>query len=191
MTDIGLAVVALWLAVLSVLFSSLVRQLGSMQAAILGFAGKQHFDFDADGPELHSRMSERLRSILTDHDFDPESNFVALFMSAGCGPCRERAAEIAGLPRHQLGTFITIIAGDASKSTGDDLKALLAQASAIQIGDPDAHDIARLININSTPFAFRVERGTFVAKTYVRKLDDLVRLADSVDEELDPISDRS
>jgi len=171
----ALAVAAGWLLVLSVLFAAVVRHLGTMQATMLGIAAGRTFDFEADGPELMSPLPDDVRGLFARSGVDAASTHVVLFVSTTCDPCIERAEEFSRSPL-AAGAGVVVLATGRESEHSDRLRELLAPAAAAFIPDPDAHETAKALNINSTPFAFRVANGAVVDKTYVSSAKELEEL---------------
>lgn len=175
----ALLVVALvWLLVLTVLFAAVVRHLGALQvAAGAGESPTGGFNFDTDGPWIPSPLPDRAAAALGRAGV-AAADFVAVFFSAGCGTCLERAHGIADLEPDRART-VFLIGGSHRPDPLADLLAALEPTGAPILTDPDAHDIAKSLGIQSTPFAFRVRDGQVVGKVYVRSEADLETLAAS------------
>ena len=84
-----------WLLLLSLLFASVVRHLGAMEATLVTVSKGEQFDFAADGPPLMSEVPRGVVRVLGEHGIEGETDYVVFFASAGCAPCLERAREFA------------------------------------------------------------------------------------------------
>jgi hypothetical protein len=78
-----------------------------------------------------------------------------------------------GIDAHRTVILLTGSYPEGLASLGDAFR----DAGAVMLFDPDAHDVVKSLDINSTPFAFRVVDSEIVAKTYIRTADDFRRLA--------------
>ena len=74
---------------------------------------------------------------------------------------------------------MTLVSGQYTEGI-EELRELLGPASLAVITDPDAKEILKLTNINSTPFVFRVANGKITDKTYVSSSQDLERMVATV-----------
>lgn len=170
-----LAVLGGWLVVLTVLFAAVVRHLGTLEATMLGIAGGTRFDFDADGPAVGSELPGEVGELLARHEVDPLAEAVVLFASTSCGSCLERAEEFSRTPA-AAGAGLVVLAAGRDPQRAAELRQVLAPATAVFVTDPDAHEIVRRLEVNSTPFAVRIAAGTVTGKAYVRVGDDIAEL---------------
>jgi hypothetical protein len=172
----ALLVVALvWLLVVTVLLAGVVRHLGGLQAAgVLTDASEVGFNFDTDGPWIPSVLPERAVAALSRAGF-VERDYVAVFFSAGCGTCLDRAQAIAkaGI---DVDRTLFLLTGSRERAL-DDFRQVLEPTGATLLADPEAHDIVKALDIQSTPFAFRVTDRQVVGKAYVRSVGDFVALS--------------
>ncbi|WP_433063788.1 hypothetical protein [Dactylosporangium sp. CS-033363] len=173
----ALVVLAVWLLVLSVLFASVVRHLGSMQATMLGIAAGNPFDFASDGPELMRPLPEGVRELFAREGVGPAADHVVLFVSGACEPCQERVEAFSQSPAAAGARLIVLAAGRDTEKV-EQMRAVLAPSTVAFFTDPDAHEAVQALNIKSTPFAFRLREGKVVEKAYVSSaaaLEDLLR----------------
>ena len=170
-----------WLLLLSLLFASVVRHLGAMEATLVTVSKGEQFDFAADGPELMSEVPRGVTRVFTEHDVADDADLVVFFVSAGCAPCLERAREFAESDpsRSRAARLVTLVSGLYTEGI-EELRELLGPASVALIADPDAREVAKLTNINSTPFVFRIANGKIIDKTYVGSSQDLQRMIAAV-----------
>jgi hypothetical protein len=175
MTTALLVIALVWLLALTVVLAGVVRHLGALQVAnVLTTAPQGGFNFDTDGPWLNSPLPDRAAEAFRRAGVGA-ADFVAVFFSAGCGTCLERADGIAGT-KPDPERIVFLIGGSHRPEPLADLRAVLEPVGAPILTDPDAHDIAKSLNIQSTPFAFRVVAGQVVGKVYVRTDADLATL---------------
>ncbi len=190
-TDVLLVIGFAWLLVLTFLFVGLARHAGAVQAA--GGAAKAPeggFLLDADGPWIPSEFPERAREILQASGIGL-GDLTITFFSSTCRPCVEQAAQIAAAgPDPARNVFLVTGANTAAVA---EMRRILAPAGAPVLSDPDAHNVVKSLEINSTPFTVRVVDGQVVAKAYVRRLADYQNIADipAVDAALQADRDRA
>ena len=175
-TDVLLVIGFAWLLVLTFLFAGLARHAGAVQAA--GGAAKAPeggFLLDTDGPWIPSEFPELARKILQASGIGL-GDLTITFFSSSCGPCLERAAQIAATgPDPARNLFLVT---GASTTAVAEMRRILAPAGAPVLSDPDAHNVVKSLEINSTPFTVRVVDGQVVGKAYVRGLADYQNIAD-------------
>jgi hypothetical protein len=169
------ALALVWLLILTVGFLGLVRYLGTLQASNVGGKAPQGgWLFDTDGPMVPSPLPTATFEVLKRLNL-PTEDVTVTFFSSRCGNCLEHAEAIAGLvadPSKNV-FLITGLDDDALAS----MRARLAPTGAQLVFDPAAHDIVKSLDINSTPFVFRVVDGVVTAKSFIRKADDYVHVA--------------
>lgn len=172
----ALLVIALvWLLAVTVLLAAVVRHLGALQAAgAVSDAPEGAFNFDTDGPWIPSAVPERGTTALARAGFAAR-DYVAVFFSAGCGTCLERAQAIAQEGVDSEHTLF-LLTGTRERAL-DDLRRVLEGTGATLLTDPEAHDVVKALEIQSTPFAFRVIDGDVVGKAYLRTIEDFLGLA--------------
>jgi hypothetical protein len=175
MTTILLVLGLLWLLALTLLVAAIVRHLATFRVTALAAGGAPTgFSFDTDGPWIPSALPLRASEAFDAAGVSTD-DFVAAFFAASCKSCLKRAEDIArrGVERQRT---VFLITGNHPEGL-DNLGAVLGQTGAPLLFDPDAHDIVKSLEINSTPFAFRVSGREIVAKTYIRSVEDLVRIS--------------
>lgn len=169
------AVALVWLLALTVAFVGLVRYLGTLQASnVRGIAPQGGWLFDTDGPTVPSPLPTATFEILKRLSV-PTEDMTVTFFSSRCGNCLEHAEKIAGLVAHsEKNVFlITGLVDDALTA----MRMRLVPTGAQLVFDPAAHDIVKSLDINSTPFVFRVVDGMITAKSFIRRADDYARVA--------------
>lgn len=171
MNTFFLVLILVWLLALSLLVAGLVRHLGTLQA--VGSANLQApaggFLYDTDGPWIPSELPGRVLSAFTAYGIQTHDMTVTFF-SSGCGSCIERATNVAKAVEDPDRNVFLITGAHAE--TSRELRSILAPSGAPMLTDPEAHDIVKTMEINSTPFAFRVIDGQVVSKAYLRTVDD-------------------
>lgn len=175
LTNVLLTVGLLWLLVLTILFAGVVRHLGAMQAAGTGDqAPRGGWLFDTDGPWIPSELPDRARAALQTNGIQTD-DLTATFFSSRCGPCVERATEVAAVVADP--TRNVFLVTGAQPEAVQNMREILQATGARILTDPDAHDVVKSLDISSTPFAFRIVDGQVVGKAYLRNVDDYSDLA--------------
>lgn len=153
----ALALVGIWLGALTLVVVLLVRQVGLL--TIRFSAAAQSLSPDNDGPEVGSDVPEDVTSALP--ELEGERAYL-LLASASCTPCRELVDDIGDRRFEQK--IIALVPGNEEQA--GELAGLLP--SGIRpVLDPEATRLAGTLEIESTPFAVEVERGTVTRKTYL------------------------
>jgi hypothetical protein len=167
----------IWLFALTVLVGGLVRHVATVVvagSAVATNGGGTGFNFDTDGPWIPSGLPNRVVEIFERSSIQTK-DLICAFFSASCKTCLERAEDMErmGIDAHRTVILLTGSYPEGLASLGDAFR----DAGAVMLFDPDAHDVVKSLDINSTPFAFRVVDSEIVAKTYIRTADDFRRLA--------------
>lgn len=174
MRGIEIAIVsggALWLAVLSFVLILVIRQI-ALVTARLDAAGSL-FSVADDGLDVGNEVPEEILSRIPQLRSDLA---YVLVISATCMPCRELATELSTIP-YEAPRTVALLAGREELAQG--LEELLPQHIEV-IRDPDATELAKDgFQLQSTPFAFQVERGTITGKAYLRSATHLVELIEA------------
>lgn len=169
-TEVLLVIGFAWLLVLTLLFAGLAQHAGAVQAT--GSAAKAPeggFLLDTDGPWIPSECPARTRQILQTNGIGL-ADLTITFFSSTCGPCLERATQIATTsPDPACNVFL--VTGSNATTVGE-MRRILVPVGAPVLYDPDAHDLVKSLEINSTPFAIRLVDGKIVGKGYIRELAD-------------------
>jgi hypothetical protein len=96
-----------------------------------------------------------------------------VLISANCTPCREL---VAGIHQHDFEqTIVALVPG--REELADELVALLPSGIRA-VRDPEATELAQVLDIQSTPFAVEVERGAVTKKAYLYGASDLVEFVE-------------
>ena len=165
-----------WLLALTLLVAGLVRHLATLHAA--GGASTDTaatgFNFDTDGPWIPSALPDPVVEIFRSSGVQTK-DLMAAFFSASCKACLARAEDIARSEPHPERT-VFLLTGHHPEGL-ENLRMALASTGATLLYDPAAHDIVKSLDINSTPFAFRVFEGEVISKSYIRTVDDFRRVA--------------
>ena len=171
LTIIGLA----WLLVVTIMMAALIRHVGALQVVVEARADVEpDFSFEADGPPVPSVIPSKVLQEFEDAGVSTEQDQIVVFLSAGCLPCRERASEIVA--RQDVGPSIFLVTGGDRRHGLEELRELLTPSGSPIIYDPVAFNIVKGLNINLTPFAFRISHGGVIAKTYLRNGRDIERI---------------
>jgi hypothetical protein len=162
----ALVLVSIWLGILTLVVVLLVRQIGLLTVRLSVVGQARAFSLANDGPEVGSNVPEEVASALP--DVEGERAYVVL-ISATCTPCREL---VAGIRQHDFEqTIVTLVPGH--EEMADELMALLPSGIRA-VRDPEATELARALDIQSTPFAVEVERGAVTRKAYLHSASDLI-----------------
>jgi hypothetical protein len=177
MTVTLFALAFVWLFALTLLVGGLVRHVATVVVAgstIATNGGGTGFNFDTDGPWIPSKLPPRVIEIFERSRIQTK-DLVCAFFSTSCKTCLERAEDMArmGIDADRTVILLTGSYPEGLASLGDTFR----DTGALMLFDPDAHDAVKSLDINSTPFAFRVVDSEIVAKTYIRTADDFRRLA--------------
>lgn len=157
----GLAVAALvsvcaWLGILTLVVVLLVRQIGLLTVRLS--VASQALSVDDDGPEVGDAVPEEVAAVL------PDGQAYLLLVSAGCSPCRDLVADLAGRRIEQ--NVVALVPGNEEQA--DQLLALLPPGVRA-VPDPGATELAGLLNLHSTPFVLEVAEGTVTGKAYLHE----------------------
>jgi hypothetical protein len=168
----AVVLVSIWLGVLSLVVVLLVRQIGLLTVRLS--VASQGLALDNDGPEVGSSIPDEVTSALPNLE---EERAYLLLISAGCAPCRELVADL-GEHRFEQ-EIVALVPGRAEQA--NELAELLPSGIRVVL-DPQAHRLANVLRLESTPFVLEVERGTVTRKAYLHEgASDLVRFVESGD----------
>jgi hypothetical protein len=154
----ALVLVCTWLGVLTFVVILLVRQIGLLTVRLS--IASQTFSLDDDGPEVGSSVPEDVASVLPEPE--EEERAYLLLISAGCDPCRELVADLHGRRFEQ--NIVALVPGREEQAS--ELAALLPSEMRV-VRDPKATSLAESLDLESTPFALEVERGTVTRKAHL------------------------
>jgi hypothetical protein len=153
----ALLLVCIWLGVLTLVVVLLVRQIGLLTVRLS--VASQAFSLDNDGPEVGSSLPEEVTSVVP--ELMEEQAFL-LLISSSCTPCRELVSDLQGEQRFEQ----KIVA--RHEEPAREMAALLPSGIRVVL-DPDAARVAEAIDLESTPFALEVERGTVARKAFLHE----------------------
>jgi len=166
----ALVLVCAWLGVLTLVIVLLVRQIGLLTVRLS--VASRAFSLDDDGPEVGSSVPEDVTSALPDLQ---DKRAYLLLISANCAPCRELVADLGELRFEQK--IVALVPGSMEQAS--ELAALLPPGIR-PVLDPVAVRLAEVLELESTPFALEVERGTVTRKAYLHEgAADLIKFVES------------
>jgi hypothetical protein len=163
----ALVVLGAWTGVLTLAVLLSVRQIALLTHRVN--IANEFFSFAHDGPEVGLKLSPALRAAIP--ALNEQMPTYLLNISATCAPCRELAVELGGRPFDER--VVALLSG--SDELASAVIELLPESFSI-IRDPQATELAELLQIKSTPFTVVVEGGFVVGKSYVNSVSDLERL---------------
>ena len=167
----ALVLVCIWLGVLTLVVVLLVRQIGLLTVRLS--VASQALSLDNDGPEVGSSIPEEVTSVVPEL---MEERAFLLLISSSCTPCRELVSDLQG-ERHFEQKVVALVPGHEEPAR--EMAALLPSGIRVVL-DPDAARLAEALELESTPFALEVERGTVARKTFLHEgAADLVAFVES------------
>lgn len=164
-----LALTALWLAALTLVVLVLVRQVALLTVRF-ELAGPR-FSPEEDGIDVGREIPQEVREEIP--EVSVGLGYVVL-LSAICAPCREVAVDLG---RRALGENVIILLTGPDE-LADGLFSMLPKW-ARTVRDPEALDLAKSLQIRSTPFALEIDSGRVTGKAYLRTFGDLLRLVEA------------
>jgi hypothetical protein len=174
MTEVFVVVVLVWMSALTVAVLGLTRHLAAVQATgAASSAPDGGALLDTDGPFIPSPLPDRTVAAFRAHGIGTD-DLIATFFSSRCGTCFEKAEQIVGTKPDPARNVFLVSGSDPDLLR--DLLRILDPSGVPVIGDPDAPNIVKSLDIMSTPFAFRVVDEQVVAKAFVRSAADYVRV---------------
>ena len=167
----ALVLVCIWLGVLTLVVVLLVRQIGLLTVRLS--VASQAFSLDNDGPEVGSSLPEEVTSVVPEL---MEERAFLLLISSSCTPCRELVADLQGGHSFEQ-KVVALVPGGEEQAR--EMAALLPSGIRVML-DPEAARLAEAIDLESTPFALEVERGTVTRKAFLHQgASDLVAFVES------------
>jgi hypothetical protein len=151
----ALVLVCAWIGVLTLVVVLLVRQVGLLTVRLS--MATQAMSLDDDGPEIGSSLPEDVAEVMP--EVEPA---YLLLISAGCDPCRELVAELDG---HRLEQGVVALVPGRQEQASE-LAALLPPGIRA-VFDPEATQLSESLDLESTPFALEVDRGTVTRKVHL------------------------
>ena len=168
MNSVELAVsigLAAWVGLLTLGLVLCVRQIAVLTSRLERSSGIRLAD---DGLPIGMSVPSGVVDVL------PPDLSVVLLMSATCGPCRDVATELMDETDFPLTVLLP-----GGTEVAEPIAGLFAPEIRV-IRDPFASDIARMLDITTTPFALAINDGFVVGKSPVNRRDDLTRLHEGV-----------
>lgn len=159
--------VCVWLGVLTIVMVLVVRQI-SLLTARLDSRIATPVDMDNDGLSIGEEVHESVKELIP--ETQEELTYV-LVLSSTCSPCREIAPQLANYPRSAA--TVALVAGSPELATG--LAEMLPPDLRV-LRDPDAAAIAKLLRVESAPFALEVECGVITGKAYLHDASEFRNL---------------
>lgn len=147
---LALALVSVWIGVLSIVSALLVRQVALLSKRI-------DPDYAMDGLAVGRRIPHWLADLL------PGGSGSVLVLGAGCAPCRELAHGLRGLDVDL--PVVAVIEGD--EANGATLSQDLPSSFQVLTG-PTAMRAYSDLKLETTPFLFSVDRREIVDKAVPR-----------------------
>lgn len=165
MLYVALVATATWLLVLTVVCLLTIRQIAllTIRLEVRGEA----FSFGDDGLEVGFRVPDDVLESLP--ELGERLGYVML-ISSSCATCKELVPELAHDYRDPM---VALVAG--TPRTADAIIELLPTGFRA-VRDPEATELARLLEVQSTPFVLEIESGIVTGKAYLHEPEDLSRL---------------
>lgn len=163
------ALVAGWLAVLTIVVLALVRELG-----LLKTRASTSEALDEDGLPIGSPVPRTAKAVVP--RLDRELVYL-LFVSPSCGPCSALLDELRGATLPPAHVHV-VIGGGGPRAT--ELAALVPATFDVVVGD-DAAAVTSALEVRGTPFALQIENGIVTGKAVVHSPDELARLIQAHD----------
>ncbi len=164
----ALVLVCIWLGVLTLVVVLLVRQIGLLTVR-LSVAGEAT-SLDDDGLEVGSSVPEDVAAVLPDQE-----HAYLLLISSTCTPCWELVTNLG--EHHFEQKIVALVPGREEQA--NELAALLPSGMRVVL-DPEATRLAGALQLESTPFALEIERGTVTRKAYLHEgASDLIAFVES------------
>jgi hypothetical protein len=172
MTDletVALVLVAVWLALLTLVVVLLVRQLGLIVARLED--DPSAFSLANDGPPIGDELPGEVATALPSVNGGPS---YLMLMSATCGPCRRLATDLQDT---LLGVPVTALVPGREELAASLIELLPAEIHVVR--DPEASELAERLGIRSSPFGVALDGATVSGKSYLNRVADLMRLIHS------------
>lgn len=163
----ALAAVALgaWLVVLTVVLLLVVRQLALVTYRVEHLGGNVA---PRDGLPLAASLPREVTSAIPEAEW--QRTYV-LLTSSSCAPCQQLIPQL-----NRLDVRAAVVALLPGRGPAAEQMEREFPDWARVIRDPEATALARVLDIDRTPFAFELANGMVTAKTYVHSVADLARL---------------
>ena len=174
-----LALVSIWLLVLTIIVASLVRVVATLGLARdAGPLPFESVDFDGDGPVVGIALPSELS---TRFEGDDRRRHILAFLSPGCGSCIETASEIGLRPALAEVTLIFMTGSHTTANSA--IEEVLQAMQGTKVRDdivvgPRTRKAMQALSITSLPFLVAVENGIVVEKKFVRRIGELPEFLD-------------
>lgn len=173
MSGLGISALVLtgvWIGILTLVVLLVVRQIALLTVRLDHVRTGPAFDFGNDGLEVGSQVPEEVTAALPELKTDLT---YLLLVSATCNPCRTLVSELQGQGFASERNIIALVPG--RDELADGLVTMLPPGIP-SIRDPQASALAKSLQIQSTPFALKVEEGIVTRKAYLHSAADLAQL---------------
>lgn len=165
---IALIAATVWIVVLSLVVLLLVRQVALLDVKLQrGASRATPREGLMIGREIPASVAGELPEMRNGVVY-------LLLMSAICGPCREVAPELRRLRIEEA--VVALVPGGGDAVSG--LVSLLPTWVRV-IVDPTATEMAKQLQIDTTPFALEVEFGMITGKVFIHEARDLMHLVEA------------
>lgn len=166
---VALVLTAVWLLLLTVVTLVLVRQVAILTVR-LNRTGPS-MDLARDGLMIGSEIPPNVVAALP----ELSEGIVYLLMTSGtCAPCYEVVAEMCDMRIPQ--TSVALVAGPAGAAS--ELERLFPSAVRT-IRDPQASELAKSLELHSTPYVLELEDKKVTGKAFLHEAADLIRLIEA------------
>lgn len=177
-----LAVLALWLAALTIVVAALSRNVAAIQMAQrAGPVPVATVNLDDNGPAPGIPVPADLLDLTQATGTGGDQLLV--FMSPGCGTCLEVAEQLAKDATHgkDLSTSLVFVVVGATPSQGvQELREILARTGAPLVDGDNARRLMRELGVGALPFAVRLAGGQVSESRYLRRAADIRGVLTSV-----------
>ena len=168
----------IWLAALTLVAALTIRQIALLTVRFSEVrvdgdtvpVGNGTFSVADDGPEVGSEIPDEVLSMVPQLR---QSRTYVLLIAATCGSCRRMAAELS--KRRFIAPVVALIPGP--EGLASDVAKLLPPELQIVQGRT-ATTIAEHLRIRSTPYAFAIEAGMLIKKSYMYYPSDFVKFVE-------------
>ncbi|MFL6120501.1 hypothetical protein [Actinophytocola sp.] len=157
MTNVLLLCALVWLFVLTLLFTTVSRNLMRLED------GPRHRPAE---PDDEGQLPPVVADVLRQAGFPETDDFTAAIFSPTCRVCLVQARKI-GTSRFDREHTVFLLTGSRHRGV-EPLRAALAATGAPVLSEPFVDDVMDALDVDDTPFAFRVVGGRVIARSYLR-----------------------
>jgi hypothetical protein len=158
----AVALVAAWLAVLTLMLLLVIRHVGLLTLAAGGRDSTPRDGLMVGSPVPGEAIELR-------PDLDVELRYL-VFLSGNCSSCAELAPQLGTVAEPER--LIAVVAGSNERANRRVAERLPAGIETIV--EPDAGALVSALQIHSTPQALQTENGIVTGKATLRRVDDLI-----------------